>query len=91
MGGERAAARNGVYGLVGHDQGDAAHLKRVFANAVGQLETGTGMGKVTITRDANQRIASIAIEYDRPGGTVTKTRTVTRDANQRIIELSEAT
>jgi hypothetical protein len=90
MGHETPASRNGTTALMGHQQDDRKSLKQVFANAVGQLEAGTSLGKVSFTRNANGRISSIITDYPRDGGVVTKTRTITRNANGRILTIEEA-
>jgi len=91
MGGQLPATRSGVSGLLGHDPANARDVLRVFANPVGQLETGGSSGEIAFVRDAQGRISSFSVAYVRPDGTITKTRTITRDGAGRITGLSAAT
>lgn len=91
MGGEKPAVKNGATASIAHDQSTRANIRRVYANVVGQLETGGCLGKVSFTRNASGRISAIVTEYPRPEGTETKTRTITRNASGRISAIEEAT
>ena len=81
--------RNGVACLIGHDPDHASNCVRIYANQMGQLEVGGNVGKLTLNR-VGGLLTTIVTEYDRPDGTVTKTRTITRDGDDRIIEISAA-
>ena len=74
-----------------HDPANARNVLRVFANPVGQVETGGSSGEILFTRDAQGRISDFSVAYIRPEGTITKTRTITRDGSGRITGISAAT
>ena len=84
-----ALLKNGVAALIGHDADDSDNIVRVYANQMGQLEVGGNVGKLTLNR-VGGLLTTIVTEYDRPDGTVTKTRTITRDGDDRITEISAA-
>lgn len=89
MAGEAPAIRLGVPALLAHAEDDARNTKRVQANRVNQLQVGGSFGKVTITRNAQGKVAELSIEFEIDGETKTGTLTISRDGNGKVSEISE--